>query len=192
MRYVEGVNPNTGEILKVEVKGNFPFKNPETNEFIIDNAGQVITPGRERERFARLDSQRREIPDPRPMSSAVAFAFDVTPEEEVRRLIASADRRVLENYARADASDVDFYDDDFEVPEEGGVDNAQSPFEFVRDLVAGQDVPRGLKGMFKPSIEADSDGDVAEPLPPKGKAAKRAVKPSNDDSTPEGKDEGGQ
>lgn len=166
VRYVEGVNPTTGEILKVEVTGNFPFKDPVTNEFIIDKNGQVVTPGRERERFARLDSQRREVPDPRPMASAVAFAFDVTPEEEVRRLIASADRRVLENYAKADASGMDFFDDDFETDDNNGIDDARSPFEFVRDLVSGVDVPRPLVGAF------ESDGTIKGSNKPvkKGKA----------------------
>lgn len=185
MKYVEGINPKTGEILKVAVTGNFPFKDPITNHFIVDDSGVVAIPGRERERFARLDASRHEIIDPRPMSAAIAFAPDVSPEEEVRRLIAAADRQVAANYARAEESDLEFYDDDdFETPEEGGIDNAKSPFEFVRDLVANRDVPRALQGYFKQPETAVPAPDVAEPLPPTGKAAKRAPKVSAEPELP--------
>lgn len=194
--YIEGIHPTTGEILKVSVTGNFPFKDPVTNEFIVDEAGQIILPGRERERFARLDASRQEISDPRPMSSAVAFAPDVTPEQEVLRLIASSDARMLANYERASQSDQEFFDDDdFSVPEEGGVDNMTSPFEFVRDLVAGKEVPRALKGSFIRTEAPVPEAKEAPPLPPSGKAAKRSKKASDDHPElpfPEEDGEGGQ
>lgn len=180
--FVEGIHPVTGEILKVQVNGNFPFKNPETNEFIVDAAGAVVVPGRERERFARLDSQRREVPDPRPMSSAVAFAFDITPEEEVRRLIASSQARIDANYARAEESDVEFYDDDdldFGSADHGGVDNMTSPFEFVRDAVMGDEVPRGLLGMFKRKETDVSDVERPESDLPPVKGIKAPKKPTS-------------
>lgn len=181
--YIEGVHPKTGEVLRVAVVGNFPYKDPKTNHFIVDDSGNIILPGRVRERHVRLDSKRQEVPDPRPMSSAVAFAADVSPEEEVRRLIASADARMQANYARADESDQEFYDDDeFDTPEEGGVDNLTSPFEFVRDAVAGCEVPRPIAGTIKPQAKPATDVKDASPLPPKGKAEKPSKKASNADS----------
>lgn len=198
---VQGIHPQTGEILEVSVKGNFPLKDPDTNQFILDSDGQVVFPDRVRERDIRLDDQRREIMDPRPMSSAVAFEQPISVEEQVRMMIVNAQRQVDANFARAAESDVDFYDDDFGVPDEGGVDNMSSPYEFVADSDFGGDVPRALKGMFKRKekvVQKDSDDHAIEvPIEKKsshgGKRGQKAshlrssanAESSSDDSDPD-------
>lgn len=179
MNRICGYHPETGEELTISVKGNFPFKDPETNKFIVDKQGKVVTPGRERERYARLDQFRAEVPDPRPMASAVAFAYDVSPEEEVKRLLAQADARIAANYLKAEESETEFYDDDFDVPEDNTVDNLKSPFEFVRDLVADADVPRALVGAFRNSPECPPEPKAAEPLTTPAKPLKPSKKGSN-------------
>lgn len=157
--------------------GNFP---------VITDDGEVKEPlPRYRARNEFLDDLGAEIPDPRPMSSAVAFAADITPEEEVRRLIASADARVLANYARAEESDVDFYDDDFAVPVPNGVDNISSPFEMVHDDVYGGEVPRGIKGIFKRKEKSVEEALEPSAIPPSKKAPKPSDKLPVDDLPPD-------
>lgn len=164
------------------------YLNPYSGEFVSSDSRP-----RFRARDTFLDKQGRLIPDNRPVATAIAFAPDIMPEQQVQAMLQRAydDQRAKMKAAYEQGIDIypvdEDVDDDLEFDPDSEVDpRYSSPHELVHDEVAGCDVTRALKGMFKPKEQP-----TEEPLAPKapkvaaggkGKQAKPAI---DEDDSPE-------
>lgn len=168
--------------VSTEYVGNFP---------VISDQGEVVDPlPRFRARLEYLDNSGREIPDPCPVASAVAFAEDISVEDRVRMMIAQSEADMERRLSKADEADIEFYDD--EDHQRRCVDNINSPYEFVHNPTLGIETPRGLLGMFKrkpkpvqDDLPFDAPASALAPSPSKKGISKssKAIQAAEDDSS---------
>lgn len=122
---------------------------------VIDDNGVVgVSPKRYRLRDHVLDARGHLIPDDRPVAMAVAFAPDVSPDDQFRNLLEAAELKIISKLRAAGMlpSDLtgDFEDDDDFIDDVDPQDSRyQSIHELVHDDVVGKPVPRAVAGLFK-------------------------------------------
>lgn len=152
------------------------YVNPYTGEVVESD-----TPPRFRKRFSMLDEKSRLIPDPRPVATAIAFAPDVMPEQQVQAMLQRAYDDQRAKMKAAYEQGIDFYpvdedvDDELEWIEGEDVDGFVSPHELVDDSDLGTSVTRGLRGMFKrPEMPTEAPLAPVAPKVAKGGKGKQA------------------
>lgn len=141
-------------------KENFPIVDPAT--------GEVLGyPSRPRLRHVRLNENRKEVLDERPVASAVAFNREPSVEERMQSMMRNATAMMEARVQAALNSGRSFYDDgkllgaggfDDDDDDFSEVDNPidsryVSPHEFVYDENAKREVPRALQGPLKRAKE---------------------------------------